>query len=238
MKINTLIIDDDADWQKILTKFVQMNPLLELVGTCGSAMEGYAKMAELEVDLLICDIELPDMSGLAFVKSIRFAPCVIFVTAHRDYALDCYDVSPIDFLLKPLDLNRFLQSIEKVRQRLSVLPGAAGVEPYFFIRENHIYVQIAYKDVLYMKAQDNFLEIVTNRQSYLPIMSISKMEEQLKGDVFLRVHRSYMVHREAIQSIAKNDIVLTSGAIIPIGDQYRTQISGKHINGYLVSRNG
>lgn len=237
MKINTLIIDDDADWQKILTKFVQMNPLLELVGTCGSAMEGYAKMAELEVDLLICDIEMPDMSGLAFVKSIRFAPCVIFVTAHRDYALDCYDVSPIDFLLKPLDLNRFLQSIEKVRQRLSVLPGAASVEPYFFVRENHSYVQIAYKDVLYMKAQDNFLEIVTNRQNYLPIMSISKMEEHLKGDVFLRVHRSYMVHREAIQTIAKNDIVLTSGAIIPIGDQYRTQINRKHIDGYLVSRN-
>lgn len=238
MKINTLIIDDDINWQKILSKFVQMNPLLELVGTCGSAMEGYAKMAEKEVDLLICDIEMPEMSGLALVKSIRYAPCVIFVTSHRDYALDCYEVSPVDFLLKPLDLDRFLQSIEKVRYRLSNLPETKTLEPYFFVRENFNYVQIAYKDVLYMKAQDNFLQIVTQQRSYLPILSITKMEEQLKGDVFLRVHRSYLVHRGAIQSISKNDVILITGESIPIGDQYRTGINRKHIEGFLVSRSG
>lgn len=236
MKINTLIIDDDINWQKILGKFVQMNPLLELVGVCGSVMEGYAKMAEKEVDLLICDIEMPEMSGLAFVKSIHYAPCVIFVTAHRDYALDCYDVSPVDFLLKPLDLDRFLQSIEKVRQRLAVLPETAMVSPYFFVRENLNYEQIAYEDVLYMKAQDNFLQIVTKQKNYLPIISITKMEEQLKGDAFLRVHRSYLVYRGAIKSITKNDIVLSSGEFIPIGDQYRMQINRKHIEGHLIRR--
>ena len=111
-----------------------MNPALELVGTCSLAMEGYSKMMDSEIDLLICDIEMPDMTGLNFVKSIRNAPLVIFVTAHRDYALDCYDVSPIDFLLKPLALERFLQAIEKVRQRLVNPPETVTIEPYFFCK--------------------------------------------------------------------------------------------------------
>jgi two-component SAPR family response regulator len=134
MKINTLIIDDDPNWQKIISKFVLMNPLLTLVGTCSSAMEGYAKMTENEIDLLICDIEMPDISGLSFVKSIHHAPQVIFVTSHRDYALDCYEVSPTDFLLKPLELDRFLQSIEKVRLRMANTLETATIEPYFFCK--------------------------------------------------------------------------------------------------------
>lgn len=236
MKINTLIIDDNLDWQKIISKLVRMNPLLNLVGICSSAMEAYAKFVEGDIDLLICDIEMPDMSGLQFVKSLRVAPMVIFVTAHRDYALDCYEVSPVDFLLKPLDLDRFLQSIEKVRTRFLNPPEIAEVEPYFFVRENLNYVQIPHKEVLYMKAQENFLQIVTATQSFLPILSITKMEEQLKGDRFLRVHRSFLVNRSAINIISKNDIILMNGQSIPIGDQYRTQINRKHIDGNLVSR--
>lgn len=236
MKINTLIVDDNLDWQKIISKLVQMNPLLNLVGVCGSAMEAYAKLVEGEIDLLICDIEMPHMSGIQFVKSLRITPMVIFVTAHRDYALDCYEVSPVDFLLKPIDLERFLQSIEKVRVRFRNPIEIADIEPYFFVRENLNYVQIPYKDVLFMKAQENFLQIVTATQNFLPILSITKMEEQLKGDRFLRVHRSFLVNRSEISMIGKNDITLTNGQSIPIGDQYRTQISRKHIDGNLVSR--
>ncbi|WP_435355425.1 LytR/AlgR family response regulator transcription factor [Emticicia sp. SJ17W-69] len=237
MKINTLIIDDDINWQKIISKFVQLNPVLTLIGTCNSAMDAYSKMIESEIDLLICDIEMPDISGLNFIKSIRNAPLVIFVTAHRDYALDCYEVSPVDFLLKPLDLERFIKSIEKVRQRLSNTPESVSIEPYFFVRENLNYIQIDYKDVYYMKAQENFLEIVTTNQTYMPLLSITKMEEHLKSDVFMRVHRSYLVNRSMISSIAKNDIILRSGKTIPIGDQYRSQINRKHIEGSLISRN-
>lgn len=236
MKINTLIIDDNLDWQKIISKLVQLNPLLNLVGVCDSAMQAYAKLVEGEIDLLICDIEMPDMSGLQLIKSLRSAPFVIFVTAHRDYALDCYEVSPIDFLLKPIELERFLQSIEKVRLKYINTPDTLEIEPYFFVRENLNYVQILYKDVLYMKAQENFLLIVTTTQNYLPILSITKMEEQLKGDKFLRVHRSFIVNRSAIRVISKNDITLSNGQSIPIGEQYRTQINRKHIDGNLVSR--
>lgn len=237
MKINTLVIDDNLDWQKIISKLVSLNPLLNLVGTCDSAMQAYGKLLETDIDLLICDIEMPDMTGLQFVKSLRISPMVIFVTAHRDYALNCYEVSPIDFLLKPIDLERFLQSIEKVRLKYLNPSETVTIEPYFFVRENLNYVQIRYEDVLYMKAQENFLQIVTFTKSFLPILSITKMEEQLKGDRFLRVHRSFLVNRSEISIIGKNEIILSNGQAIPIGDQYRSQINRKHIDGNLVSRN-
>ena len=236
MKINTLIIDDSEDWRKIIGKFVGMNPVLKLMGSCASAMEGYAQMAEHEVDLLICDIEMPDLSGLNFIRSLKNPPLVVFVTAHRDYALDCYEVSPVDFLLKPLDYERFLSAIEKVRHRLENRPETSPIEPYFFVRENLHYVQIRSKDVLYIKAQENFVQIVTTDHTYLPLLTITKLEEKLKADVFLRVHRSYIVHRDAITKITKNHIILRGGHEIPIGDQYRSKINQKHIEAHNISR--
>jgi two-component system, LytTR family, response regulator LytT len=236
MKINTLIIDDSPDWRKIISKFVGMNPLLNLVDTCSSAMEAYGKLTEHDVDLLICDIEMPELSGLSFIRSLVHPPLVVFVTAHRDYALDCYEVSPIDFLMKPLDYERFMKAIEKVRQRLENAPETSPIEPYFFIRENRDYLQIRYKDVLYIKSHENVVHIVTADKTYQPILTMARLEEKLKGDIFLRVHRSFLIHRDAIATIGKNDIILRGGQEIPIGDQYRTKISHKHIETYSISR--
>lgn len=237
VKINTLVIDDDKLWQKSITKFVQMNPHLELVGVCGTAVEAYSLMTEKEVDLIVSDIEMPEMSGIDFIKSIKNPPLVIFVTSHRDYALDCYDVSPVDFMIKPLEVPRFFQSIEKARQRFVSPVESLTIKPYIFIRENNNFVQIAYHDIEYMISEDNFVKIITPEKVYSPILSLSKMEQSLKGDVFMRIHRSFMVNREAIQRITKNEVILKSGKALAIGDQYRNQINRKHIDDFLVSRN-
>lgn len=234
MKIKTLIIDDDPHWQKIISKMVEVNPFLDLMGVCGSTMDAYGKLADIE--LLICDIELPDMTGVNFIKSLRQSPLVIFVTSHANYALDCYEVAPVDFLLKGFPMERFIKSIERVRERYLNPVLAPVVEPYFFVREGQSYVQIFYRDVLYMKSFDNNLQIVTTSKTYSPVLSIPKMEEQLKGDVFIRVHRSYLVNRSAIASINKDDLELVNGEVVSIGEQYRTMLHRKHIEGNLVSR--
>lgn len=236
MKVQTLIVDDNPNWQVMLRKFVEMNPVLSLVGVCSSAMEAYAKMTEVEVDLLICDIEMPEISGLGLAKSLSNGPLIIFVTSHKEYALDCYEVSPIDFLLKPIAFDRFLLSIEKVRKRILAKPEDQTLAPYFFVRDGHHYEQIAYQDVLYMKADEHFLQIVTTKKIYRPLLPISKMEEKLKGDIFIRIHRSFLVHRQAIQTITKNDILLVNGDTVPIGDQYRNMLTRKHVDGRLISR--
>lgn len=235
MKIKTLVIDDDPHWQKILSKIVEINPFLELLGIHGSAMEAYGQLANAE--LLICDIELPDIKGIDFVKSLRQSPMVIFVTSHADYALDCYEIAPVDFLLKGFPMERFLKSIERVRayhQNTSIVPV---IDPYFFVRDGLNYIQIRYRDVLYMKSQDNNLLIVTPEQTYSPVLTIPKIEEHLKGGVFLRVHRSYLVNRSAIATVNKDEVVLVNGEKIPIGEQYRPLLHRKHIEKNLVSRN-
>jgi DNA-binding LytR/AlgR family response regulator len=233
MKIKTLIIDDSAEWRDILTKLVALNPLIELNGVCGTVMEAYAYLTDKNIDLIISDIEMSPISGLDFIKNIQNPPLTIFVTSHRDYALDCYAVSPVDFLVKPIEPLRLFKSIEKVRMRLAETPNA--VEPYFFIWENKAYIQVNYKDVLYIKAEGNFVQITTNDQIYMPATTITKLEGKLKPDVFLRVHRSFLVHRNAILKVTKNEITLRNGQEIPLGEQYRNKITQKHIEAYNIS---
>ncbi len=237
LKISTLIIDHDPDWGTILGEMVSANPFTDLVATCTSVIEGHTFLARHAIDLIICDIDMPDISGLDFVRSLQQPPLIIFVTANREYALDCYDVSPVDFLLKPISHNRFIRAIEKARNQFELL-HQSDIDPYFLIRENQSYVQIAYDDVLFMKAQENFLHIITTNQSYMPILSISKVEESLRGNVFLRVHRSYLVNRSAITQIGKTELTLASGHVIPIGDQYRHILNIRHIQRGLITRTG
>ncbi len=235
-KIKTLIVDDDPHSRDIISRVVRLNPLLDLVGISASALEAYAVLAEKEIDLLLCDIEMPDMSGLQFVQRLQHPPLVIFLTAHPHYALSCYEVSPVDFLLKPLDPIRFFASIEKVRQRLGNPIESGVTDPYFFVRDGQDYVQIRCHDVLYMQAENDLLHIITGKQTYAPFLSISRMEEKLKNDLFIRVHRSYLVHGPAIERIGKNELVLTSGHSIPIGDQYREQLHRRHVGERFISR--
>ncbi|MBL7817981.1 MAG: response regulator transcription factor [Saprospiraceae bacterium] len=237
MKIKTLIVDDDPEWRLVIGKYAKANPIIEVVGSCTSALEAYGELMEKDIDLLICDIEMPEMTGLDLIRSLKAPPLVIFITTHRDYALDCFEVSPVDFLLKPLDFPRLLKAIEKVRLQLENVANIPPAEPYFFIRENNSYVQIRYRDVLYIEAKDNGVQIITQNGNYAPTLTIAKLEEKLKGDIFLRVHRSFLVHREAIVRINKNEIVLTNQQEIPIGDQFRGKINKHHIEGYSIVRN-
>ncbi|OIN60010.1 DNA-binding response regulator [Arsenicibacter rosenii] len=235
MKLTTLIIEHDVHWLATIIHMVQASPFLELTATCSSALEGHALLAEHAVDLIICDIDIPGGSGLNFIRNLQDPPMVIFVSAHREQALDCFDVSPVDFLLKPISPDRFIRAVEKARHRFDLL-RQADIEPYFLIRENQNYVQIAYENVLFMKAQENFLHIVTINQSYMPLLSISKVEESLKGNTFLRVHRSYLVNRSAIVQIGKTELILSSGHTIPIGEQYRATLNRRHIQKGLITR--
>ena len=235
-KINTLIVDDDPHSRDITSRITRLNPLLDLIGISASALDAYAVLAEKAVDLLICDIEMPQINGIEFVQQLQNPPLVIFLTAHPHYALACYEVSPVDFLMKPLDPVRFFASIEKVRQRQQNPSEPSVTDPYFFVRDGQDYVQIRCNDVLYMQADNDLLNIVTTSQTYFPILSISRLEEKLDNDLFIRVHRSYVVRRTAIERISKNELILTSGHTIPIGEQYRAVFQRKHMDPHYISR--
>lgn len=236
MKINTLVIDDNPHWQKTISKFVEINPILNLVGVCSSAMEAYGKLAEEGIQLIICDIEMPEVSGLTLAKAIKGGPLIIFITSHQQYALDCYEVAPVDFLLKPIDHSRFLNSIEKARKLIVGETSSQDIAPYFFIRESHNYVQIFHSEVLYVQSNEHNLNIITEKKTYSPLLPISKFEESIKNELFVRIHRSYIINRAAIFQVRKNDVTLKNGVVIPIGEQYRNLLIEKHISGNLLSK--
>jgi DNA-binding LytR/AlgR family response regulator len=237
MKINTLVVDDNPNWRKTISKFVQLHPNLNLVSECESAIEAYAQIAENEIDLVISDIEMPEMSGLSLAKSIQGGPLIVFVTSHQHYAFDCYEVSPVDFLLKPLEIEAFIRSIDKVKKRLGESNSAETILPYFFIREGHSYIQLFYQDVQYVQSQEHFIKVVlSSGNTHLPMLSISRFEEQIKSKLFVRVHRSFIVNRLFISEISKNEITLTDGQVIPVGEQYKSSLKRKHIFDNVLSR--
>lgn len=236
MQIKTLILDDDPLWQQSLSKLVLLHPSLQLVEIGSNALEGYQILAEKAIDLLICDIEMPEVNGIEWIKNLTHPPLVVLVTSHQEYALDGYEISPVDFLVKPLDVARFFKSIDRVKERLSQTQSFSTVSPYLFIREQNAYIQIPYHQIEYMESEDNILKIITPTKIFQPILTIGKMEQFLKGDVFIRIHRSFLVNREAIVRISKNEITTQSGKVLPIGDQYRDQISQSHIKNHLITR--
>lgn len=236
MQIKTLILDDDPLWQQSLSKLVLLHPSLQLVGIGSNALEGYQILAEKAIDLLICDIEMPEVNGIEWIKNLTHPPLVVLVTSHQEYALDGYEISPVDFLVKPLDVARFFKSIDRVKERLSQTQSLSTVSPYLFIREQNAYIQIPYHQIEYMESEDNILKIITPTKIFQPILTIGKMEQFLKGDVFIRIHRSFLVNREAIVRISKNEITTQSGKVLPIGDQYRDLISQSHIKNHLITR--
>ncbi len=238
MKLNTLVIDDDPKGGKVLSRFVALNPRLEFMGAYGTAIAAHTAMTEGRVDVLICRIELADTSGIEFVKNLEQPPLTVFVSAFAALAVACFEVGAADFLLEPFDYNRFMKGIERIYARFEAKTAIPFIEPYFFVREKLNYIQIAYKDVLYIKAKENFVQIVTNGQSFLTLSSITQLAEKLDKVVFLRVHRSYIVQRAAITLVNKQEIILTNGQSIPVGEQYRTVIHEQHIDRYNVSKKG
>ncbi len=181
---------------------------------------------------------MPGISGLSFAKAIQGEPLIIFITSHRHFAIDCYEVSPVDFLTKPVDPERFLKSIEKARKLLNGESFTPRIAPYFFIWESHSYVQIFHHDVFYVQSNEHFLNIVTPEKTFTPLLPISKFEENIKNDIFFRIHRSYIVNRNVIRQISKNEVTLTNGELLPVGEQYRTALKRKHICNTLMTRIG
>ena len=242
MKINTLIIDDDPLWRDLLERFAKMNSLIHLVDSFDSALKAYAKVSEGEIDLLLLDVDMPELSGIDFVKSLERPPFVIFITAHSKYALDSYDVSAVDYLVKPFTYDRFLKAIERVRERLLVKQRLKSSEnpvieqDYFFIRVNQNYLRFLYDDVLYMKAQENFTQIFTKDNSEMALVNIRNIEKQLLNDVFVRVHRSYLVNRKAITMLTKDHVLLINGLEIPIGKQYKQNVESDLVQSKLIKR--
>lgn len=216
--INCLAIDDEFLALEVIDTYSQRLPYLHLIQTCTSALEALSILSQTDIDLLFLDIDMPDLSGLDFLRSLRKPPLIIFTTAYSHYALEGFDADAVDYLLKPIAFDRFLKATQKAQLRLSDnKPSANG---YFFVKSDHKNVRIDFEAILFIEGRKDYIRIHTVDQTIDTLLTINTLLEKLPVTNFVRVHRSFVVALNKITAIERN-VIFVGTLKIQIGDLYR-----------------
>ena len=224
-KLKCLIVDDEPIARQIVEKYCSYLPELNVAGSCGDALEAKQVLSTQEVDIIFVDINMPVLDGLAFVKTLRRPPQIIFTTAYKEYAHEAFNISACDYLLKPFSLERFIQAVDKAKAQIYTVPTGAPVSSpqgsiHLYVKSEGKIVKLTISQILYAEAQGNNVKIVTEDGSYLTTITLSAFEDQLPRDGFIRVHRSFIINRSKINIIEGNRIII-QGHDVPIGANYR-----------------
>lgn len=230
--LNCLIVDDEPLARKLLSDYVQKVPYLHLLRTCSDPMEALDFLRENPVDLLFLDIQMPEITGLTLLKILQKKPWVILTTAYSEYALESYDLDVVDYLLKPITLERFLKAMEKINQRMQGIanqqlpseqpvPLASESAPaYIFVKDGTKLVKVKLSEIMYVEGMKDYVAIHTPQQRIVTLQRLKAMEEQLPESQFIRIHNSYIVALDWLDSIHKEKVKVGS-ALLPISDSYR-----------------
>lgn len=219
-----LIIEDNKVAQTALKHLVASLDFLELAGICDNVVTTANILAKEKIDLLLLDIELPKVSGLEFLRSMKEHPLVILVTSRPEYAVDAFDYNVVDFLLKPVKEERFLRAIHRARD---IFDNQSRIEEtakdYFFIREKGSSVKLVIADILYIQALGDYVTIHTATKKHTIHYSISAIEKKLPESQFLRVHRSYIIALDKIDSV-EDGTAFVYQQPVPVGDTQRPEL--------------
>jgi len=220
--IRCVAIDDEFLALEVIENYVGRLPFLELAGTFTNALEALPLLTDEPIDLLFLDIEMPDINGLAFLKTLKKAPLVIFTTAYSQFAPEGFEVDAVDYLIKPIPFDRFLKGVQKAQQRLQ--PSTTASQPdHLFIKSDYKTLRLALNQILYIEGMKDYVCIHTTGQSINTLLSITALLEKLPATSFVRVHRSFVIALDKINSIERN-MVLIGEIKIPIGDQYKDEL--------------
>ncbi len=227
-KIRCVAVDDEPLALALLADNIKKVPYLELVATCEDALETLEVINRETVDLLFMDIQMPGLTGTQFLKSLTQRPQVIFVTAYEQYALEGFNLSVLDYLLKPVPMARFLQATEKAREFFARAKAPASIVPtedHFFVHADYSLVKIQIPTILYIEGLKDYVKIHTTVHSRPVItrMTLKNLEEMLPSPAFLRVHRSYIIATDRVDAIRKLKITV-AGNSIPVSEQYLPHI--------------
>ncbi len=240
--IKVLAIDDEPLALQQLVSYIQKVAFLQLVGQCQSALEAKEFLNREPVDAVFCDINMPDLNGMDFVKSLAAPPLIVFTTAYSEYAVEGFKVNAVDYLLKPFGLDDFRRAANRLKERLETSPVAVPVaempqsnaeeDDTIFIKTDYKVVKIAISDIRYIEGMSEYLKIHLEGQPkpLVTLLSMKKMEEYLPPS-FMRIHRSYIVNLKKIQEVNKNRVIMDADTYLPIGDNYK-----EAFNDYLNTR--
>lgn len=237
--IRCITIDDEPLALVQLTGYIEKVPFLKLVKACNSALEALNLLAKDPVDLIFADINMPDLNGIDFVKSLVNKPIIIFTTAYTEYAIEGFRVNALDYLLKPFGYNEFLKAANKALHQyelqakmqqhpLLVSPEvtAENDKNNLFIKADYKMIRLDMNKIIYMESQNEYVRIFFEDQKpVMTLISMKKLEERLPAERFMRVHRSYVVNLEKITAVANNRIIYGKDIYIPIGNQYKDKFN-------------
>ncbi len=207
MTIRCAITDDEPQARKGLKGYVEQVPFLELAGVCENAMALNELLRTQEIDLVFLDIEMPYLSGIDLLKSIKHPPKVIFTTAFERYALEGFELEAVDYLLKPVTFERFLKAANRAHELLSAQPSTPAAD-HLFIRTDDKFIRIQWADILYVEGMENYVRIHTNGGTHITHATLKSVLEHLPDPPFLQTHKSYIVNSTKITGIEGNVIEL------------------------------
>ena len=217
------IIDDDEINRLTLEHYVELTPNLKLVASLADGIAGLTFFREgNQVDVLFLDIEMPHLSGLELLRVLKDPPEVIITTACQNFAVDAFELHVTDYLVKPFDFARFMLAVQRVQPRQLAAPAEGPINTDLFVKVNSRMVRINFDEVLYVEALSDYVNIVTNKHKYIVYTTLKALEARLRSfPNFIRVHRSYVLNIQHIDSIEDNTANLRGGHFVPIGKSYQ-----------------
>ena len=235
--INVIIVDDEPLAQDVLETYVEKVPDLNLVAKCSNAFEANEALKENEIDLMFLDIQMPQLTGIDFLKTLTKPPLVIFTTAYPNYAIEGFELNAMDYLLKPISVDRFMKAVNKCIEQIelqkkdagSTKPGMGeeGGPEFFFVKADKKLVKVKFADIIYIEGLKDYVIIRMDESRVITLQTMKSLEEKLPSDMFRRIHRSYIVNIDRINAVVGNMIeVVEKGKPkhLPIGKNYREDL--------------
>ncbi len=246
-----IAVDDEPLALTQVSSYISRVPFLELIKSCSDAFEAMQLLSEQKIDLMFIDINMPDLNGLDFVRSLPESPLIVFTTAYSEYAIDGYKVDAVDYLLKPFSFQDLFRAAEKARHRYEYLRqehapaltdnieiNAAQIETdgSLFVKSDYRIVRITINDIKYIEGMSEYVRIflADETKPIISLLSMKKLEEMLPTSHFLRVHRSYIVNMQKIVEVSRLRIIFDKNTYIPIGDNYKDKFN-EYINGRSIN---
>ncbi len=228
--LRVIAVDDEPLALGQLEKYISKVPFMSLTAACPSAFEARKVLESGEVDAMFLDINMPDLSGMELVKTLKRPPLVVFTTAYSEYAIEGFKVDAVDYLLKPFSLSEFIASAEKLRSRFDLIQatgsGAVATDDFVFFKADYKIIKVEVSDIIYIEGMSEYLKIyvVGEQMPKVVLMSFSKLLEKLPASRFVRVHRSYVINLAKVSEVRSGTILMTTGKTIPVGDSYRSTL--------------
>lgn len=231
MRTKCLVVDDEPLARDLIRSHIEKLENFEIVAECGDAMKALQELRNSNIDLMFMDIQMPQITGIEFLKTLKHPPKVIITTAYREYALDGFELDVVDYLLKPITFERFLKSInkyyqitqEELQSFVSTPASAPSEDAFIYVKENKKVIKLHLNEILYIEGLSEYVQIYTESKKIITKTSMTNLQEKLPEMNFMRIHKSYIVSLAKIEAFTAHSIEVP-GKELPIGRSYKNSV--------------